>query len=108
MPCLRATMTGDTPGCKLSAAISRFWSADQRRRRSRPVITSMRLLPMLVRLVVGAFSDSNATAITLSSFLKDDRWPDFPRATQCADATSFTFARDPDPDRRLFYGPGLF
>jgi hypothetical protein len=45
---------------------------------------------MLVRLVVGAFSDSNATAITLSSFLKDDRWPDFPRAAQCADATSLT------------------
>jgi hypothetical protein len=53
---------------------------------------------MLVRLVVGAFSDSNATAITLSSFLKDDRWPDFPRAAQCADATSLTdqiaFERD--------------
>jgi uncharacterized membrane protein (DUF4010 family) len=35
-------------------------------------------------------SDSNATAITLSSFLKDDRWPVFPRAAQCAAATSLT------------------
>ena len=90
MPYLRATMTGDTPGCKLSAAISRFCSAVQRRRRSRPVITSMGRLRMLVRLVVGASSDSNATAVILSSFLKDDRWPDFPRAAQCADATSLT------------------
>src|SRR5208282_5917269 len=90
MPCLRATMTGDTPCCRLSAAISRFCSAVQRRRRSRPVITSMRRLRMLVRLVVGVSSESNATAITLSSFLKDDRWPNFPRAAQCAAAISLT------------------
>src|SRR5271166_4758391 len=90
MPCLRATMTDDTPCCRLSAAISRFCSAVQRRRRSRPVITSMRRLRMLVRLVVGASSESNATAITLSSFLKDDRWPNFPRAAQCAAAISLT------------------
>src|SRR5208282_5449029 len=91
MPCLRATMTGDTPCCRLSAAISRFCSAVQRRRRSRPVITSMRRLRMLVRLVVGVSSESNATAITLSSFLKDDRWPNFPRAAQCAAAISLTW-----------------
>src|SRR5271169_5002673 len=90
MPCLRATMIGDTPGCKLSAAISRFCSAVQRRRRSRPVITSMRRLRAPVRSVVGVSSDPNATAITLSSFLKDDRWPDFHRVAQCAAATSLT------------------
>ena len=83
-------MIGDTPGCKLSAAISRFCSAVQRRRRSRPVITSMRRLSAPVRSVVGVSSDPNATAITLSSFLKDDRWPDFHRVAQCAGATSLT------------------
>src|SRR5271165_7099903 len=103
MPCLRATMTGDTPCCRLSAAISRFCSAVQRRRRSRPVITSMRRLPMLVRLVVGVSSESNATAITLSSFLKDDRWPNFPRAAQCAAAISLTFSyeREVQPRPKL-------
>src|SRR5580693_5621217 len=90
MPYLRATITGDIPGRKLSAAISRFCSAVQRRRRSRPVINSMRRLRLLVRSVVGASSDSNATAITLSSFLKDNRWPDFHRILQRADATSLT------------------
>src|SRR5208337_1398691 len=102
MPCLRATMTGDTPCCRLSAAISRFCSAVQRRRRSRPVITSMRRLRMLVRLVVGVSSESNATAITLSSFLKDDRWPNFPRAAQCAAAISLTLLCHPDADRPAF------
>src|SRR5208283_1001433 len=102
MPCLRATMTGDTPCCRLSAAISRFCSAVQRRRRSRPVITSMRRLRMLVRLVVGVSSESNTTAITLSSFLKDDRWPNFPRAAQCAAAISLTLhARREDAVARL-------
>src|ERR1700759_1372345 len=90
MPYLRATITGDIPGRKLSAAISRFCSAVQRRRRSRPVITSIRRSRVLVRSVVGASSDSNATAITLSSFLKDDRWPDFSHAAQRAAATSLT------------------
>src|SRR5450631_543016 len=57
---------------------------------------------MLVRSVVGASSDSNATAITLSSFLKDDRWPDFHRVAQCAAVTSLTAiqpqgAQQPDP-----------
>src|SRR5271166_5705280 len=97
MPCLRATMTDDTPCCRLSAAISRFCSAVQRRRRSRPVITSMRRLRMLVRLVVGVSSESNATAITLSSFLKDDRWPNFPRVAQCAAAISLTFRQTEPP-----------
>jgi hypothetical protein len=32
----------------------------------------------------------HSTAIILSSFLKDDRWPDFPRAAQCAAVTSLT------------------
>jgi len=90
MPYLRATMTGDVPGCKLSAAISRFCSAVQRRRRSRPVITSMRRLRVLVRSVVGVSSDPNVTAITLSSFFKDDRWHDFHPVAQCAGATSLT------------------
>src|SRR5271163_1980363 len=93
MPYLRATMTGDIPACKLSAAISRFCSAVQRRRRSRPVITSMRRLRAPVRSVVGASSDSNASAITLSSFLKDDRWHDFNHVAQCAGATSLTIKR---------------
>src|ERR1700757_5327513 len=95
MPYLRATITGDIPGRKLSAAISRFCSAVQRRRRSRPVINSMRRLRLLVRSVVGASSDSNATAITLSSFLKDNRWPDFHRVPQRADATSLTLQHYP-------------
>jgi hypothetical protein len=50
-------------------------------------------LRVLVRSVVGASSDSNATAITLSSFFKDDRWPDFHRVAQCAGATSLTLER---------------
>src|SRR5436190_18799998 len=90
MPYLRATMIGDTPGCKLSAAISRFCSAVQRRRRSRPVITSIRRLRLLVRSVVGASSAANATAITPSSSLKDDRWRDSHRVAQCAAATPLT------------------
>src|SRR3954451_2260916 len=90
MPYLRATMIGDTPGCKLSAAISRFCSAVQRRRRSRPVITSIRRLRVLVRSVVGASSAANATAITPSSSLKDDRWRDSHRVAQCAAATPLT------------------
>src|ERR1700719_4513863 len=53
----------------------------------------MRRLRASVRSVVGASSDSNATGITLSSFLKDDRWPDFYRVAQCAAATPLT--RDP-------------
>src|SRR5271169_1723331 len=97
MPYLRATMIGDIPGCKLSAAISRFCSAVQRRRRSRPVITSMHRLRLLVRSVVGASSDPNATAITLSSFMKDDRWPDFHHVAQCAAATSLTAGLREDP-----------
>src|ERR1700755_1187146 len=88
MPYLRATITGDIPGRKLSAAISRFCSAVQPRRRSRPVINSMRRLRLLVRSVVGASPDSNATAITLSSFLKDNRWPALHRVPHRADATS--------------------
>src|SRR3954462_975409 len=90
MPYLRATMIGDTPGCKLSAAISRFCAAVQRRRRSRPVITSIRRLRLLVRSVVGASSAANATAITPSSSLKDDRWRDSHRVAQCAAATPLT------------------
>ena len=46
------------PGCEASATISRFCSAVQRRRRSRRVITSMRRLPVFVRSVVGASSNS--------------------------------------------------
>src|SRR5208283_3886659 len=108
MPCLRATVTGDTPCCRLSAAISRFCSAVQRRRRSRPVINSMRRLRMLVRLVVGVSSESNATAITLSSFLKDDRWPNFPRVAQCAAAISLTLDVSMNEDQlrnRMGHGP---
>ena len=96
MPYLRATITGDTPGCKLSAAIWRFCSAVQRRRGSPRVITSMRRLRVLVRSVVGASSDSNATAITLSSFLKDDRWPYFARAAQRAAETTLTLIEGTD------------
>src|SRR5271163_3061595 len=102
MPYLRATMTGDVPGCKLSAAISRFCSAVQRRRRSRPVITSMRRLRVLVRSVVRVSSHSSATAITLSAFLKDDRWPDFHHVAQCAGATSLTLLLQL---RRMHFGP---
>jgi hypothetical protein len=35
-------------------------------------------------------SDPNVTAITLSSFFKDDRWHDFHPVAQCAGATSLT------------------
>src|SRR3954452_17859361 len=94
MPYLRATMIGDSPGCKLSAAISRFCSAVQRRRRSRPVITSIRRLRLLVRSVVGASSAANATAITPSSSLKDDRWRDSHRVAQCAAATPLTLQQE--------------
>src|SRR3954471_9874916 len=96
MPYLRATMIGDTLGCKLSAAISPFCSAVQRRRRSRPVITSIRRLRLLVRSVVGASSAANATAITPSSSLKDDRWRDSHRVAQCAAATPLTAERTLD------------
>src|SRR6202035_5269417 len=50
----------------------------------------MRRLQASVRSVVGASSDSNAIGITLSSFLKDDRWHDFYRVAQCAAVTSLT------------------
>ena len=42
MACLRATSVGVSPGPKLSATISRFWSSVHVRRRSLRVITSTR------------------------------------------------------------------
>jgi IS66 C-terminal element/Transposase IS66 family len=82
MPYLRATMIGDVPGCRLSAAISRFCSAVQRRRRSPRVITSIGRRRALVRSLVGASSDSSATSSILSSSLKDNSWPDILPAAQ--------------------------
>lgn len=52
IPWRRATVIGDTPGSRHSAAISRFCSTEQRRRRRSPrVITLIRRLPALLRLL---------------------------------------------------------
>jgi hypothetical protein len=48
MPQRRATVIGDTPASRLSAAISRFCSTDYRRRLSPRVITSIRRLRALI------------------------------------------------------------
>ena len=65
------------------------------------MITSMGRLRVLVRSVVGASTDSNAIAISLSSFLKDDRWPYFDRAAQRDVGTPLTFRQDPGTLQRL-------
>jgi len=49
----------------------------------------LRIVPTSLSLR-GVVSDANASAITLSSFFKDDRWHDFHRIAQRAGATSLT------------------
>jgi len=61
MPCRR----GDTPGYRPSAAISLFCATEQRRRLSPWVITSVRRLRALIRLLVGALLGSDPGPWTL-------------------------------------------